>query len=172
MIIYITLGTLSIFFLKFIIDIDGYSILNNFIKNKYNRWKRLKVLVSTQYDSNFIVTMISIKMLLQALYQSIIQYLDNSVKKIDKNKYELRYTINGKLYKMIITPVRGPIPIVSVKNEKNEDITDEVIPYLGHKNDWNGYKYYPIFFNSTELKIELINGETKIFNNSETIIIN
>jgi hypothetical protein len=52
-----------------------------------------------------------------------------------------------------------------------QDITDIIIPYLGHRNDWNGYKFYPQFFNYKQLKIELNNGEIKIFNNSETIII-
>jgi hypothetical protein len=72
---------------------------------------------------------------------------------------------------MILNPLRGPIPILNVKNENNEDITDIIIPYLGHRNDWNGYKFYPQFFNYKQLKIELNNGEIKIFNNSETIII-
>lgn len=171
MMIYITIGAITIYFFKRFIDIDGYIILKEYLDNKYNKWKRLTNLVSTQYDSNFIITLISLKMVFQALYQSLLQYMDNSVIKIDKNKYELRYIINGKLYKMIVFPLRGPVPILNVKNEKNEDITDVVIPYLGHRNDWNGYKFYPQFFSCKELKIELTNGEIKIFNNSETIII-
>lgn len=171
MIIYITIGAITICFFKFFINIDGYTILKEYINNKYNKWKRLTNLVSTQYDSNFMITFISLKMVFQTLYQSLLQYMDNSIIKINRNTYELKYVINGKLYKMIINPLRGPVPILNVKNEYNEDITDIIIPYLGHRNDWNEYKFYPQFFNYKQLKIELNNGEIKIFNNSETIII-
>jgi hypothetical protein len=72
---------------------------------------------------------------------------------------------------MLISPIRGPNYILNIKNENDEDITDYVVPYFGHHNDWNGYKFCPQFFNCTELNIELSNGEIKKFNNSETIII-
>jgi hypothetical protein len=91
----------------------------NFIKNndynklyiKYQKWKSLKSLVSTQHKSKIIINLISFNMVLKSLYLSFIQYINNSVIKIDKNKYEVSYIINGKLYKMIVSPSRGPMPI-------------------------------------------------------------
>jgi len=157
-------------FLYLFYKIDGYNIVSNVLILKYQKWKSLNNLVSSRYESRFMITYISINMLIKSLYQSLVQYMDNSIVKIDKNKYELTYIINGKLYKMIITPIRGPSPILNIMNGEN-DVTDIIFPYFGPDNDWHNTKFYPNFFNFKQLTFEMTNGEKKIFNNSETIIL-
>jgi hypothetical protein len=146
-------------------DISTYFI------SKYNKWLSLNNLVSSKYNSKIMIEIISIKMFLKSLYLSFIQYMNNSLIKIDKNSYQLSYIVNGKLYKMVIKPTRGPVPILCVINENNLDITDEIIPYLGPNNDWHGKKYCPNFFNYNTLNIELLNGDKKIFNKNDIIVI-
>jgi hypothetical protein len=70
---------------------------------------------------------------------------------------------------MIIKPNRGPIPILSVINEYDSNITDEILPYLGPYNNWLNIKYTPNSFNYKLLKFELSSGEIKIFKNLENI---
>ena len=83
----------------------------------------------------------------------------------------MSYVINGKLYKTVIVPTRGPLPVLNVIDENNNDISDIVLPYLGPNNDWNKYKFTPSFFKSNQLTFELLNGEIKIFNENEVIEI-
>lgn len=98
-------------------------------------------------------------MLFKALYISFIQYLNNSVKKLDKNIYEVTYVINGRLYKLIIIPTRGPAPILQISDERGEDMTDKILPYMGPQYNWHGNKYLtPGFFNCRELNFELADG--------------
>ena len=110
-------------------------------------------------------------MLLQSFYQNLVQYLDNSLKKIGKNKYELKYVINGKLYKKIIIPERGPLPIISITNENDDDITEHILPYIGPNNNFHNENFSPNFFGYKKLLFEMCNGNIKIFKDYEIIKI-
>jgi hypothetical protein len=143
----------------------------NYLNIKYNKWLRLNNLVSSKYNSTIMIKIVSTQMILKSLYLSFIQYMNNSIVKIDKNNYELSYIVNGKLYKILIKPNRGPIPILCVRNENNNDVTNEILPYLGPNNDWHGKEYYPELFKYKTISIELLDGTKKIFNNKDTIVI-
>jgi hypothetical protein len=157
--------------ISFLYTIDSHNIIYNYILEKYSKWKRLNNLVSTQHNSKFIITFISLQMVAESLYNSLIQYLNNSVIKLNKNTYIVSYVINGKLYKTVVVPKRGPLPVLNVIDENNNDISDIILPYLGPNNDWNKYKFTPSFFKSKQLTFELLNGEIKIFNENEVIEI-
>jgi Iap family predicted aminopeptidase len=160
----------TIFFGILFYKIDGYNIVKEYISVKKNKLKNLYNLVSTRHTSKFIIVLISTEMLFQSFYQSLVQYLDNSVKKIGKNKYELKYVINGKLYKKIIIPERGPLPVVSITNENNDDVTEYILPYIGPNNNFHNENFNPNFFDYKILKFEMSNGTIKIFNDFEIII--
>jgi hypothetical protein len=117
------------------------------------------------------INWISFLMVCESFYLKLITYLNNSVKKIDKNKYEVSYVINGKIYKMVSSPARGPILIIRILNENNIDVTDHILPYIGPNNDWHNTKYFPNFFKYNSLIFELSNGDKKTFNHSENIIL-
>ena len=157
---------LSALFLK----LDGINILSEYIRVRQNKLKSLYDLVATRHNSRFMIVFISAKMLSQSFYQSLVQYLDNSVTKIDKNKYELKYIINGKLYKKIIIPERGPIPVISVINENGLDVTEEILPYMGPNNNFHNEKFCPTFFGHKKLMFEMSNGDIKFFDESEKIL--
>jgi hypothetical protein len=142
---------------------DGHNITYKKINYTYNRLKRLKRLVSTKHSSNFMIFFVSSKMLAQSLYISIIQYLNNSVKKIDKNMYQVSYVINGKMYNMIVKPTKGPTPILQIIDNTQRDITDEILPYMGPNYDWHNTKFNPEFFGYDSLYFQLSNGEEFTF---------
>ena len=170
MIIYIISAVIS-FSIGIFVKYEYTKTCCDILIKKYNGWKRLNKLVSTKYKSPLMINWISFIMVCESLYLKIILYLNNSVKKLDKNKYEVSYIINGKFYKMVTTTARGPIPVIQIMNEDNIDVTEYIIPYMGPNNDWHNRKYFPDFFNYKSLIFELSNGERKTFNHSETIIL-
>jgi len=102
----------------------------------------------------------------QIFYQlfkiKFIQLLNKNVQKINSKDYEISYVINNKLYKIIVTPIRGPSRVLQVTNENNVDITEHVLSYLGPRYDWHKRVFYSDFFNSTKLTFELSDCTTQI----------
>ena len=110
-------------------------------------------------------------MIFQALYLSLIQYLNNSVKKLDKNTFLVEYIIKGKVYKMIVIPTKGPSSIIQIRNQDEKDITDHILPYFGPNYDWHRINIIPQFFTCERMTFELDDGAQKIFNELEYINI-
>ncbi len=134
--------------------VGGHQIVNNY----HADWKRLNSLVATQETSSVRITLVSLRMIFDALYLSLTQYMNNSMRKISKNLYEVSYVINGKPYKMLVCPIRGRSPVVRITDENNEDITNEVRPYMGPNLDWHHTVYRPEFFSRSSLTFELTDG--------------
>jgi len=151
--------------------LDAHIIIRETFSRKYKKWKKINSLVSTQYESNYDIIFISLKMITQAIYLSFIQYLSNTVRKIDKNMYEVEYLIGGKLYKMIVIPKKGPNPILQVRNEDDTDITDFIIPYYGPNYDWHNIQVFPQLFGCKEMTFELSDGSEKVFGKLDNIDI-
>lgn len=167
MLMYIPTLLISAMFLK----LDGINIVREYVLEKKGKLYSLYDLVSTRHNSRIMIIYVCTKMLTQAFYQNLLHYLDNSLIKIDKNKYELKYVINGKLYKKIIKPNRGPIPVISVTNENNCDVTEQILPYMGPNNDFHNEKFTPKFFGHNTLVFEMLNGNVLTFNSMENILI-
>jgi len=98
------------------------------------------------------------RILAKSMYISAMQKINKTVLKLGKNVYEVSYTINGKLYKMLVSPNRGPSQILMVCDENNNNITELVIPYMGPNYDWHGNNITPGFFGCKELTFSLYNG--------------
>jgi hypothetical protein len=165
-----------LYFLFFIIILyfiylDGLIITKNVVKTHYKKWKGLNELVSTRHKTTILIFWFSLKIICHSLYLSFLQYMNNSVKKIDRKTYEISYIINGKIYKMIVIPDRGPCPVLQVTDEKHNDITDIILPYLGPSNNWHTRKFCPNFFKRKSLTLELSNGEEKTFNEQDYILL-
>jgi len=139
--------------------------INECINLKYDQWKRLNLMVSTKYKSPIVIKIMSVYMVLKFSYLQIIQYLTNSVTKVDKHHYEISYVINGRLHKMIIKPERGPPRIEKIVDHENNDITDIVMEYHGPKQK----KLSPSFFNTQFIVIHGIDGEIITINDVEEI---
>lgn len=147
-----SIGLLSVIFLgasSYRNDIYEYS------KFKYNEWIKLNSMMSLKYKHPVIIKIMSVYMIFKFSYLQIIQYLTNSVIKIDKNHYEISYIINGKLYKIIVRHKRGPSHIHKIIDGKNNDITDSIMEYHGP----NQKKISPSFFNSEFFVVHHINGD-------------
>ena len=145
MYIYI-LAAIGSMFLTVCWKIEAHVIIKKSIVSKYIKWKRLNRLVSKIETDNIRVIWISLKILIRTFYVAFIQYINNSVRKLDNKTFELTYVINGKMYKMIAIPKRGPAPILQISNDLGDDVTDLILPYMGSQYDWHGSIFKPEFF--------------------------
>jgi hypothetical protein len=151
------------------LSLKGPEIVRNTVMTKYKSFRKLNKLVSSRSRGCCIIFWISIQLLVKALWFNFLQFINNSVKKVDKHRYEVSYVINGRLYKMIVRNIRGPCPVLLIVDDNNEDVTDVIVPYMGAGRDFHKFKFTPQFFGHTHLSVELSSGETKTFGETEVI---
>ncbi len=148
------------------------SCIEHLVDNSIMRYNRCKRVCSF----SFIVSKVILKMYFEKYFKNT---NDNNVKQLTKNLFEISYNINNNQYKMIVEYKRGPCPILQVIDDKMEDVTDLVLPYFGHKYDWNGFKDYSLeYFDVKSLTFEMADGTSKtciedkdlysLFNSKET----
>jgi hypothetical protein len=144
-------------------------VVKNVVMKKFKKFRKLNSLVATSETENVKIIYISLKLIAKASYISFIQYMNNSVRPIEGGKsHELKYVINGKMYKLIVTPTRGPAPIMQISNDNGEDVTDIVLPYMGPQYDWHYREFAPRFFGYKSLTFELADGSERTYEDSDS----
>jgi len=95
------------------------------------------------------------------LYQKIYHNCIN----IEKNKYDIHYIYHGQLYKIRCINKLGPKKnqVLMVANDKLEDISDEIIPFMGPKQNFHKLCYTPNDFKQRELSFYLSDGRILTF---------
>ena len=151
------------------IHMGGPLIVWTTAQDKYRRFRKLNKLEATRYKTCCMIFWVSIQILGKVLWISFVQWINNSVRKVDRNLYEVSYVINGRLYKMLVKPIRGPAPILLVVNDEGEDITSHVLPYLGAQHDFHGHPFTPRFFEHRQISIETALGETLTFEETDVL---
>jgi hypothetical protein len=111
-------------------------------------------------------------MVAQAIWVSIIQYMNSTIIKLDKNTYKVTYVIKGKTYMLVVKPTRGPRKVLLVSDETQTDVSNEIFPYLGPKENFHGEIYTPHFFKKKELVFELSDGTERKFLLDDNIDLN
>lgn len=76
-------------------------------------------------------------------------------------KYEIRYTLHDKVYKIKTKQKRGPKKIVKVEDENGNDITDKFYSYFGPNHDFHGNPMTPRELSHEIVHIYYRNGERK-----------
>lgn len=156
--IYYFLFVILFFMFVGFLTLDTHIIIKNEIVSKYNRWKRLNSLVSTSHKNKLSIIIISLKLIFQAIWVSFLQSTNKTVKKINKNKYELTYVVEGKVYKLIVNVTRGPSPVLQIIDNLNNDVSSEITPFLGPNYNWHNTQFTPDFFGYSSLTFELADG--------------
>lgn len=164
-----TCGIASVL-LGLFICFDGHTIVKDKVMVKYRNFRKVNKLVARNYSGAFTILWVSTCMVAKALWLSVWQYFNNSVIKMSGGKYEVTYIINGKIYKMIVKPKRGPRRVLMVFDENHFDISDIVFPYLGPGEDFHGRSFTPKFFDKKEIIFALSDGEEIVFTNEENMI--
>lgn len=157
------------FVLWVIYALDIHLIVKNELIVKYNKWIRINSLVSTSQKTKLAIITVSLKLIFQAIWISLLQYINKTVRKVSRNKYEISYVIEGKLYKLIVTVTRGPSPVLQVINNSNEDVTNKIMPYIGPDYNWHNCQFTPDFFNCDSLSFELADSSEYTVKNRSII---
>lgn len=148
-------------------SVTGYVFKDKIIE-KYESFRSLNKLVSTRYKNFSSVICVSCKMIAKMYWLYFLQWCNNSVERT-KNGYILSYVINGNSYRIFLKHRRGPKPFLLVVDENDNDVTDEIIQYLGPNQDWHCQKYCPENFNKNCLTFEMMDGKQKNFFNKDFI---
>lgn len=151
--------------------LDGPNIVKHNVVEKYHNFRKINRLVSTNYKGMFNILCISLSLVVKALWISILQNINNTIVKIDKNKYRITYIIEGKVYKMILKTNRGPKKVLLIYDENQEDVSDLILPYLGPQENWHGDVYTPKFFTKNELTFELSCGDQRVFSGDDIMLL-
>jgi hypothetical protein len=135
-------------------SIPDFLKLNDFIKttmsSKNSWWESTKIAVQIQYLK---VT--------QFMYQTCIH--------LQKNVYELRFVIKGKLYKFIIKVPRGPRKVIRILDGE-QDYTQDVTPFIeAHLSE---FLLCPELLGRKTLFIEWHDGQTFTYSSREPIKLN
>ena len=86
--------------------------------------------------------------------------MNTNVVKQGRNKFKVSYVVGGKLYTMIVVPVRGPAPVIQIIDDNADDVTDKILPYMGPRYDWHGNDLdFSSVFDSKELTFNMATGD-------------
>ena len=100
------------------------------IVENYRNFKKINNLIERTTNKNIISTFFaSLKIALEIFLIYILQKINKTVVKLDKNNYEIIYTLNNKLYKFRVKKQKGPSKVLQIiDNKKSQDITDKLLP--------------------------------------------
>ncbi len=163
------LGLLSLYYF---IRLEGYKVVGSEISFRYQRWRNLNELVSTQHRTAWSVFYHSLCLLCRVLYLSFLQYMNSTIVKLGRNKFLVTYVINGRSYTMVVEPTRGPSPVLQVISDEEEDVTNKVLPYLGPRYDWHGAVIdFSSTFGSADLTFNLSSGDSVTCEDSSALTL-
>ena len=148
---------------------DYYTYIKELITDKYKKCQILRDNIHSREKNAIKVLWISTKLIIATLYISFLQYINTSIRKLDRKTYEVSYVIEGKLYKMVVIPKRGPAPVLQILDENSDDITRYVLPYMGPQYDWHGKKFTPRFFGHNSLTFLLGDGSEYIYTDDSVV---
>ena len=151
---------------------DTHTIFYRNVSSYYGKLKALNALVGSQYSNIFKILWVMILLICKTLYLHAWQKFNKSIRRIDKNTYEVSYVINGILYRMVVKPKKGPKSIIEAVDENDDDMTHVLISYLGPMENFHGISLSPSFFGKEKITVNLTTGEEVSFNSNETIVLN
>lgn len=167
-------ATLTVFYFQFdFVELSrSLRSLGERCGKKYRDFRNLNSLVSTQYKTVGMIMWISFVMICKMYWLQFLQWINRSVVySHDKKHLVFNYVLNGKVYKLVVSPVRGPQKVLVVSNESGEDVSDEILPFMGVEENWHRRIFTPSFWGYTQLTFEMTNGETMTFEAQDEINI-
>lgn len=158
------------YFIISVIIIGGVGL---FYKNKIiatsESLKNLTGAVAKRHKSTGAIICNTLDVLRKKFWFDFLQRINNSITRVDKNTSILTYTLDGRIYKNVLDHRKGPPLVLLVTDENGDDLTSEVVPFLGPKRDWHRRDFTPKFWNKELLEFELATGENKEFKGEEII---
>jgi len=151
---------------------DGHTIVKEAVLTRYRRFRELNKLVETRHRGTGMILWVSCCMVAKMYWINFLHWANNSIEHIDHRTSIVSYVLNGKLYRMVVNAKRGPVPVLMVRDDENNDVSDDILPFMGPGQDWHGQEYTPSFWQLNSLTFELTSGENRTFGRYEKIEIN
>lgn len=159
--------TLGLFAIAAFVKFDGPEA----VMYRYRRFRKLNKFVAGRYKNCCRIFCVSCELVGKSMYLTFVQWLNNSVEKIDKHRYTINYTIKGKPYTLVVKPINGPSPVLLVTDENGNDVSDHVIPFIGPQHDFHGAKITPQFLGYKSLTLETAFGDSSHFGETDVLHI-
>lgn len=122
--------------------------------------------VGTQYTGFKRVT-VTMQMIRKILYMDFIQYLNNTVHRINDDDYEIEYMIENRVYRKKVTVNRHPSNILmAVDIGTQKEITNTLNMYAGPEKNYSDLTPEIIGINNNVL-IMYSDGNDKVFDYNE-----
>lgn len=136
---------------------------------KYRKFRELNKLVASKYKTISMILWVSLCMVAKMYWIKFLQWSNNSIQYIDNKTVIVSYVLQGKMYKLVLKPRKGPNNVLLVFDEENNDISDLVLPFIGPNQDWHKREFTPNFWKKKSMCFELSTGEQKTFSEHDTI---
>lgn len=150
----------------------------NKLHNKYQKFKRIKKIVSGKQKNIIYATLSTIYFILKMyLDKTLNKYYPNTQYTIQKgDDYVITYFIKSNKYKFTVNKnnIKQTSNVLFAFGEQNEsiiDLTNDLECYLGPTKDFHGCVYTPKYFGVDKITIETVDGEEKIYERDEEIKI-
>jgi hypothetical protein len=106
-------------------------------------------------------------------YLIVYQKVTKNMIIVKKNEYDVHYIYHGQLYKIKCKHISGPKynQVLMITNQDSEDITTDILPYMGPKYNFHNIHYTPKDFNNQELSFYLSTGHILKFINNDIICL-
>ena len=138
------------------------------VKNR--KWKKLKTMVASQYDSTYDIYRVSLKTVYTSIYNSILSYFDNRVAKKGRKTYEVTYYIENQRYRLPIKVRRGPSKFLDARNQDDVSIVLDLKEYCSPDGSMNNKLLTPRYLGYSKIIIETLNGKLTFEENDPIII--
>ena len=159
--------------LCFMFLIFVYKYKTNIIKT-YNDYRAINELVASKFSNKCMIQYKTINIIVESWKLRLWQKLNRSIRKISKSIFEVNFEIEGKKYFFIIKKQNGPNSIVKIENSKKNNITNNILKYIGPNKDF--YNFLNLLTaeqiginKNEELTVYYNNGNKKIFKSSECL---
>jgi hypothetical protein len=97
--------------------------------------------------------------------------LNNALVRTNKHTYELTYTVEGKIYRILLRVKRGPKKLIYAYDQDSNDITENLQMYLGPNDDFHHGTFTPDYFNKESITVHLADGDEKVFTRFQPIFV-
>lgn len=125
--------------------------------------------------TGFNISKFLIKRTYRHIKSRITEYFNNNIIHLSNGNMVICYNRRGKEYKILLEDelvkkhINSPSSILMVYDEDSNDVSDDVIPYMGWKNDFHKLKYTPTMLGYKSLSFELTSGTMLVFKENEII---
>ena len=140
------------------------------MKNKtlyQGRISKVKTLLShsrSQTQNTYLAIYYSFNFMYMLWKVRVFQWINSSIiLENEKKMYSVRYVLNGKSYIYRGPKVRGPNPVLQIigdlESGDSQDVTKEILQYLGPAYDWHNQTVSPSDFGYIGLHFMLSSGD-------------